>query len=211
MRSDDHLSDDLLIRAIDDELPEPEAAMTASHLSGCKECRQRYGRWTLLSRELESLVTGTAVTASREERESLSKGLEWRERKIAATRSPEKVLQRFGWGMAIAATLAIGVILTSYFKNTAGSVHPALTTSQNSATFNVDGEAFVPVPYSNSSLPLDAPHIVQMRVPVSSLLAAGVDFGPISSDVARNDGSVAADVLLGMDGQPLGVHVTGTE
>lgn len=211
MRSDDHLSDDLLIQAIDDELPEPEAAVTALHLSGCEECRQRYHGLALLSQELESVVASTAVNASREERESLSHALESRELKIADARSPGKVLQRFGWGMAIAATLAIGVMLAPHFKNAAGSANLAVTASQNSGTFNVDGEAFVPVPYSNSSLPLDAPHIVQMRVPVSSLLAAGVDFGPISSDLARNDDSVAADVLLGMDGQPLGVHVTGTE
>ncbi len=211
MRSDDHLTDSLLIRAIDDELPEPEAAVMASHLSACEECQQTYDRLALLSRELEFVVTGTSVNVSRQERESLNRKLEPRERKIVAARSPEKVLQRFGWGTAIAATLAIGVILAPRAKNIIGSTHPSLTASQNTATFSVDGEAFVPVPFSNSSLPLGAPHIVQMRVPVSSLLAAGVNFGPISSEVARNDASVVTDVLLGMDGQPLGVHVTGTE
>jgi hypothetical protein len=60
-------------------------------------------------------------------------------------------------------------------------------------------------------LPLNAPHIMQMRIPVSSLAAAGVSFEPSSSEVSPGDDSVLADVLLGIDGQPLGVHLTGVE
>src|SRR5690242_11464656 len=113
--------------------------------------------------------------------------------------------------MAIAAALAIGAILAPHVTNNSGSSHPTLSPSQSIGTLDVDGEPFVPLPYSNSSLPLNAPHIVQMRVPVASLRAAGVSFEPISSEVAREDGSILADVLLGIDGQPLGVRVTGVE
>jgi hypothetical protein len=42
---------------------------------------------------------------------------------------------------------------------------------------------------------------------VASLADAGVHFEAISNEVAGSNDSVLADVLLGIDGQPLGVHV----
>ncbi len=113
--------------------------------------------------------------------------------------------------MAIAATLAIGVTFAPRTKRVPKNNEPALVQAANTETFEMDGETFVALPYSNADLPLNAPHIVQMRVPVSSLAAAGVAFEPISSGVSAGEDSVLADVLLGIDGQPLGVHVTGVE
>jgi hypothetical protein len=75
----------------------------------------------------------------------------------------------------------------------------------------VDGESFIPLPYSNPDLPIAAHRIVQMQVPVSSLADAGVHFEAISSEVSSGDESVLADVLLGIDGQPLGIHVLGAQ
>jgi hypothetical protein len=82
---------------------------------------------------------------------------------------------------------------------------------QSGASFEVDGETFVALPYSNPDLPLTAPHIVRMQVPVASLADAGITFEPVSSEVSSPDRSVLADVLLGIDGQPLGVHVLNAE
>jgi anti-sigma factor RsiW len=53
MRNDDHLTDELLVMAIDDELPEPKAASAALHLSTCDECKQKYEQLAGLSSQLE--------------------------------------------------------------------------------------------------------------------------------------------------------------
>ena len=63
------------------------------------------------------------------------------------------------------------------------------------------------LPYSNPDLSVNASHVVQMQVPVSSLTDAGLSFEPGSAEQAEFDHSVLADVLVGADGQPLGVHV----
>jgi len=165
----------------------------------------------MLSSRLETLVGGIAIGASHSEREFLKKRLEPRQECSTSPHTAEKVLRRFGWGMAIAATLAIAITFAPHAKHVPIGDQPAPSQSRSIGTFEVDGETFVALPYSNADLPLNAPHIIQMRIPVSSLAAAGVTFQPISSEVSTGEDSVLADVLLGMDGQPLGVHVAGIE
>jgi anti-sigma factor RsiW len=211
MTSCDYLTNGLLAMAIDDELPASEAAVVGSHLSRCEECKQKYRELAMLSSRLETLIGGIATGASYSDRESLKQKLEPQQRSTLATHTPEKILKRFGWAMAIAATLAIGITFAPRTKHAPNNNEPALLQAANTESFEVDGETFVALPYSNADLPLNAPHIVQMPVPVSSLTAAGVAFEPISSEVSAGEDSVLADVLLGIDGQPLGVHVTGVE
>jgi hypothetical protein len=77
----------------------------------------------------------------------------------------------------------------------------------STGAFEIDGETFISLPFSNPDLPVNARRIVQMQVPVSSLAEAGIVVEPIANRVAQPDYSVLADVLLGLDGQPLAVHV----
>jgi hypothetical protein len=58
---------------------------------------------------------------------------------------------------------------------------------------------------------MSAPHIVEMQVPVASLASAGLFFEPVSNEAGAPERSVLADVLVGLDGQPLGVHVLSVE
>jgi len=67
------------------------------------------------------------------------------------------------------------------------------------------------LPYSNPDLPASAPRIVQMQVPVSSLANIGISMEPAVNEILNQDRTVLADVLLGADGQPLGVHVVSWE
>lgn len=211
MTSGEHVPNELLVRTIDDELPESETALVQAHVSQCQECKQRYQEMTLVSSRLETLLNSVAITASYSERESLKAGLDLQQQPSVAANSTQKSLRRFGWGMAIAATLAIGITFALHTKKVPHTDQPALSQSRGNETFEVDGETFVALPYSNADLPLSAPHILQMRIPVSSLASAGVTLEPVSSEVSPADDSVLADVLLGIDGQPLGVHVTGAE
>jgi hypothetical protein len=125
--------------------------------------------------------------------------------------APEKVMRRFGWGMAIAASLALGIIIAPKPKpQVSESTSLARVVPGASGAIEVDGESFITLPYSNPDLPSVAPRIVQMEVPISSLADIGISLEPISSQ-ANQDRSVLADVLLGADGQPLGVHVVSWE
>src|SRR5579884_1466361 len=153
MTKPDHLNNDLLIRAIDDELPESEMIRVELHLADCEQCRRAYNELRSLTLDLESFLATIPAQQS------------------PAVRAPE---------------------------------------AQSNA-FEVAGELFSPLPYSNPDLPIGAPHIVRMQVPVSSLSDAGIVFEPVSNQTLTADSSVLADVLLGMDGQPLGVHVLGVE
>jgi anti-sigma factor RsiW len=211
MTSGDHLTNALLVRAIDDELPESETALIKAHLSQCQGCKQKHQELAVVSSRVETLVGGLAIDTSPSERESLKKRLEPEQEPAVLVHSAENILRRFGWGIAIAATLAIGITFAPRTKHVSSANQPAAPQSHANATFEIDGEMFIALPYSNADLPLNAPHIMQMRIPVSSLAAAGVTFEPISSEVSPGEDSVLADVLLGIDGQPLGVHVRDVE
>lgn len=207
----DHLTNELLVRAIDDELPESETVLVTAHLSHCHQCKQKHQELTLVSSRLETLLGSLAVGASYRERDSLKGRLEPHQQPTFGAHGAEKVLRRFGWGMAIAATLAIGILFAPRKVDVPHTDQHTPPQSVGNETFEVDGETFVALPYSNADLPLNTPHIMQMRIPVSSLAAAGINFEPISSEVSQSGDSVLADVLLGIDGQPLGVHVTDVE
>jgi hypothetical protein len=206
MTKPDHLTDDLLIRAIDDELAGSEIAVVESHLSRCEECRQKLQALRSLSARVETAVMNVVPEQLPEHRESLVRALESREHGAASQRHTG--IRRFGWGMAIAASLALAVFFgTQWTHRTEINMSAGVRDAQATSAIEVDGETFIALPYSNPDLPMGAPHIVQMQVPVSSLADAGIVFEPISNRVAAPDRSVLADVLLGIDGQPLGVHV----
>ncbi len=114
------------------------------------------------------------------------------------------------WGLAAAAALAVGVLYLPppiRLGNGSKTVMPAMREGTSAAAFEIDGETFVSLPFSNPELPVNARRIVQMQVPVSSLAEAGIVLEPIANRVAQPDESVLADVLLGLDGQPVAVHV----
>lgn len=209
MKKPQHVSNELLVRFLDDEIGAHEASVIEQHLNTCAECRHRYHHLGGVSNAIESFVGSISPKYSGAERDALVVLLKTEVR--PSTRSSQKVFQRAAWGMALAASLALALILAPQFNRTPTKMFKTTADVQQSAPLlEVDGETFVPLPYSNPDLPVQT-HIVQMQVPVSSLADAGVHFEPISSEVTSSDESVLADVLLGIDGQPLGVHVLSFE
>lgn len=203
----DHLNNDLLIRAIDDELAEAEMIRVESHLAHCEQCRQAYNKLRGLTLDLESLLAAIPAQHSPEDRAAIEVRLDVPPR-LPVPRARQ--WQPVAWGLALAASLILGVFVAPHAWRSGKS--PAVRTPEaQSNSFEVAGELFSPLPYSNPDLPIGAPHIVRMQVPVSSLSDAGIAFEPVSNQTLTADSSVLADVLLGMDGQPLGVHVLGVE
>jgi hypothetical protein len=206
MTKQEHLTSGLLVKALDAELASAEAASVKEHLARCGECRRKYDDFQRASLAIESGLAAMPMRNLPGELESLRQKLEARQ--IARqTPAPEKVMWRFGWGMAIAASLAIGIVMMPKHKNTSnkGEIPRAAATLANA--IEVGGETFVPLPYSNPDLPVNETRIIEMQVPVSALSDVGIVIEPVSNRELGSDRSVLADVLMGTDGQPLGVHV----
>jgi hypothetical protein len=201
----ERLNWDLLVRAVDKELSRSEAEWVPEHIAVCADCRNECEAVGHVSFDLTSLVNSSVVSESVGDREQLAALKPIRQ-------TPSRVMRRFGWGMAIAATLAIGIIIAPKQRNvvTDGPVVEPATAAVSNA-IEVDGETFVALPYSNPDLPASAPRIVQMQVPVSSLANIGISTEPVTNEILNQDRTVLADVLLGADGQPLGVHVVSWE
>ena len=205
--TDGHLSNGVLVQFIDDELPAAEAAHAKKHLAQCPACSARYSELRRISSNFDEFVDSLRPSVRLAERQELSSKLD----RVSGTPVPHKSVQRpvrFGWwGLGAAAALTIGVLYLPSSIRTNGEAKSAPMAKQSTSAFEIDGETFVSLPFSNPDLPVNARRIVQMQVPVSSLAEAGIVVEPITSQVAQPDGSVLADVLLGLDGQPLAVHV----
>jgi anti-sigma factor RsiW len=206
MTKHDHLTGAVLVKAMDAELTSGEVASVMEHLAGCGECREKYEGFRRTSFVIESGVAATPVENPLGERESLRLSLEARQTVRRPGQSPERVMWRFGWGMAIAASLAVGIVMAPRNKSTADQQHNVQAAAFASA-IEVGGETFVPLPYSNPDLPVNESRIVEMQVPVSALNDIGIVLESVSNRESASERSVLADVLMGADGQPLGVHV----
>jgi Putative zinc-finger len=205
--TDGHLPNGLLVQFIDDELPPAQTAEAAAHLAQCPACSNRYAELRRVSSSFDDFVESLSPSVRPSERHQLASKLD-RPNGNAASRKAAKGPVRLGWwGLAAAAALAVGVLYLPSSIATKGESKSASTVNESTSAFEIDGETFVSLPFSNPNLPVNARRIVQMQVPVSSLAQAGIVVEPITNQVAQPDRSVLADVLLGLDGQPLAVHV----
>jgi hypothetical protein len=207
MTKQEHLTSGLLVKAMDAELTNAEATVVKEHLERCGECRQKYNDFRRASVAIESGLAAIPVRTQLGEREGLRQKLEARQTTRQINQTPERVMWRFGWGMAVAASLALGIVMMPKHKDKTNPVEIVQETATLTNAIEVGGETFVPLPYSNPDLPVNESRIVEMQVPVSALNDIGIVLEPVSSREARSDGSVLADVLMGTDGQPLGVHI----
>jgi len=208
----EHIPDERLIQLLDDEVIGGEAAAVETHLAGCEACRERFSELRRVSSSFDSFISSLRPEYSVSERQHLVQKLD-----RAAVKTPDTESRPswkwMGWAMTAAATLALGIWLLPQRKVAVeqGATATSHISPIASSTFEVDGETFVALPYSNPGLPLSAPHIVQMQVPVSSLADAGIYVEPIGNSMSAPDRAVLANVLLGLDGQPLGVHVLAAD
>lgn len=205
-----HLTNEVLIRFLDEEMSAGEATQIEAHLTVCEECKARYRELGAISVRVEGLVSAVPASIAAEERELLASQMQ-RSKTAESPRRFAHYASRAGWSLAVAAGLALALVFLPARHEANVSPMPGAVDTGRPQTFQVSGETFVALPYSNAELPMSAPHIVEMQVPVSSLSEAGVIFEPVSLEQANPDRAVLADVLFGTDGEPLGVHVIGEE
>lgn len=210
MKQDEHLTHELLVSALDDELLPEEAAAAERHFAQCETCKREYETLRTLSVRLGAVVSCSEGHAGNEMRARLSAAMESCEEATVAARPPRRTLRTLGWGTAIAAGVAVAILSISWAARHGATPGAQTTMQASNGTINVGGETFLPLPYSNPDLPVGAPRIVEMQVPIVALADAGVSFEPISTEAANSDGSVLADVLIGLDGEPMGIHVLST-
>lgn len=211
MKMPDHLTDNLLVRAIDGELSLSEISLVESHLPGCDVCKRRHAAILRVSGHIESLIAAVVPETCPADRRALLRSLETAPASEIALKNRSKTMQTMWWSAGIAAALLLAVLFVSERVHTRAQNRGIVSMYSPGTTLQVDGETFIPLPYSNPDLPITAPHIVEMQVPVSSLASAGLVFEPVSSGSPDTERSVLADVLMGIDGQPLGVHVLTVE
>jgi hypothetical protein len=207
----DHLPNGMLVQFIDDELSPAEAAEAERHLAHCSPCGHRYAELRRVSSSFDGFIESLRPAFDVSERQELASKLDGADAR-GSSRSTSKPGWKLGWwGLAAAAALAVGVLYlpSSTQLGTGSKVLPIA--KESASAFEIDGETFVSLPFSNPELPVNARRIVQMQVPVSSLTAAGIVLEPIENQVAQPDRSVLADVLLGLDGQPVAVHVVSLD
>ena len=218
-----HLTNDLLVRHLDDELSPSELLLVESHLLACEECRMNFGTLRKTAGGVDDFFLSLQPDFMESERAVLAKALALQQSQARLEPSTAGgkswfAIGRHQWAAALAASVAAGVLYLGVNLWQAGhrGSEPVLgdrAAGQTSAltSFDIDGETFWALPYSNPDLPVSAPRVVQMEVPVASLADAGIMVEPVANRAAAPDRSVLADVLLGLDGQPVGVHVLSTD
>ena len=213
-----HLSDDLLIRHLDDELSPPEILVVEPHLRDCGECRASFAEFRKAAGAADDFFLSSQPQYFGSERIALAQALNRNSAPVHGARAPVSLggkgaasaLRRFSWAAGLAACLAAGFYFSTTHRQTATS-SPGLSANATVASYDIDGEKFWALPYSNPDLPVNAPRIVEMEVPIASLADAGIFVAPLASRAAAPGDAVLADVLLGIDGQPVGVHVLSAD
>ena len=209
MTGDTHLGMAELLRALDGELAPAEVDAVEHHLDTCGACRAKLREVGAACAAIDETLLRAAPPAAADARarSRLAQDLQARENG-GATNGSFSVwpLHSRLWSSGIAAAALAGglaLVLASSHVTIAPST-PGLSNSM----LQVNGETFVALPYSNRDLAEGAaPRIVEMQLPASQLVNAGVVFEAVSSAASDPDQTVRADVLLGADGEPLGVHV----
>ena len=174
----EHLSDEMLLRYLDGELPGRGAA--ESHLETCTECHERYERLCGVSLALadysESLVERNPPTA---QRTALQQAIRNGPRVAAPARKPIVMV------LAIAADVLLLIGVAALLRKSPPVAPPQLASYGD----------FIALPYSDENLSQEGGVVVQVEVPRSALLLAG---RPANGD--DTGARVKAEVLVGADG-----------
>lgn len=204
-----HLTHETLVRAFDGELPPDERLEFEQHLGVCADCLEEFDRIADLSSDVARLVDRPSVARTRQTREQLAEKMA-----VSASNGQSKGLRSrlVPWAAAAAALIALVSGAGVYFiathsrslsrKAQAGIELPGTESLVDSADL-----PFIQLPYSNPALPLESEQIVRVNMRLSDLASTGV----ITMAAPASDAWVQADVLLGMDGEPYGIHLLENE
>jgi anti-sigma factor RsiW len=185
------LSDELLLRTVDGELPPGEAAEVRKHLQACPECLARFRSVQDVSAALAQYSDTVPEPADAvNSRAALLAAL--REKEI---REPMPA-RSAGWLRMVPALAALVLVTTAVLmwkQPGRRIVSPQPSPVQRASDRAVN--PFIALPYSDENLSPEGAVVIQVEVPRSALLLAGM---PVTASQA--DGLVKAEVVLGADG-----------
>ena len=176
----DHLPDELLLRYLDRELDPELAREFEAHVSACAECGARLDALRAVSLAIDDYGAATRDRrADGGQREALAAALE---RNGRARRAAP--LLSLG---ALAAALILVLVLRpgNGLRRDAGPVRNG----------GRDLTPFIALPYSDENLSQEGAVVLQVEVPRSALLLAG-----IPGAEGGSGGRVKAEVVVGADG-----------
>jgi hypothetical protein len=205
-----HISDDLVARALDEELSIDERLFVERHLAACPTCRERRRQWAELSDRVQDCVLAAHVSIPASSRECLAAAVG-----VPVSATPADVRRR-RWVLPQAA--AVAAVACLVVLGSAGVFWKAgpwagkradLQANRAAVADDIRGDDgdFIPLPYSAEAIP-GSERIVRVELPVSDLVAEGL-LSPAAVDGAAmyGDGWVLADVAVGLDGQPAGIRL----
>jgi anti-sigma factor RsiW len=205
-----HIPDELVAKAVDEELTIDERLFVERHLAACPTCRERRRQWAELSDRVQDCVLATEVSVSSLSRECLaaSVGVE-ANASSAEVRRRRWILPRAGAVAAVACLVVLGS--AGVFWKTGPwaltRTDPAANRAAAVDDIRWDNGDFIPLPYSADAVP-GSERIVRVELPVSALAEQGIlPAGALDSAAMYGDGWVLADLAVGLDGQPSGIRL----
>jgi anti-sigma factor ChrR (cupin superfamily) len=178
----EHLSNELLLRHLDAELPAEERPAIEQHLEACAECRDRTARLRAVSGAIEDYSTGLLDSPSAgPQRRALMAALEARAARPAFP-AAKKVQAALAVAACLVLALAISLVISQQPKRPASPPQMA-------------EDVFIALPYSDENLSSEGAVVLQVELPRSAVALAGM---PVSDGPA--DGRVKAEVVVGADG-----------
>jgi hypothetical protein len=225
-----HLTHEEMVRLIDGELDAIAQARVETHLANCAECLKRYEDLAEFSGALNHAIETVLVPVPAAARPRLEAAMEqrasipalrpipwWQWAAMAAglalvflllgqmrTRQPERDFQETHAKMEPAPTVpAAPAPITAKKPSVARAKHALPTAARPVNDDSTFENAFIRLPYSDPSLPVNTADIVRVEIPLSALASSGV----VRTQPGTADTLVKADVLLGLDGQPSAIRL----
>ena len=176
----DHLSDELLLRFLDGELRTGPA-----HLEACSQCRRRLARMGDVTEAIEDCSASlTDAQPAERQRQALLAAMDGGGREPMARLAPtrRRTMAAVLPACAAAVVLAAGTLW----------LRPRSTAPPESAA---SGNGFIALPYSDENLSPEGAVVLEVEVPRSALLLAGMPAGE-----SHSNGRIKAEVVVGADG-----------
>ncbi|HXE14406.1 MAG TPA: zf-HC2 domain-containing protein [Bryobacteraceae bacterium] len=217
-----HLTYEEMVRLIDSEIDTAAQARVETHLANCAECLKRYEDLAEFSETLSHAIETIPVAVPAAAHQRLEAAMEQR-----AGITPMRPIRWWQWA-AVAAGLVVTLFLLHSRRSSFVRVEPAAPANTEPApvvaksnpvearpvspvavhhkprqqSSNLDN-AFIRLPYSDPSLPINTADVIRVEIPLSALASSGV----IRTQPGTADALVKADVLLGLDGQPSAIRL----
>lgn len=236
MREESHLTDGLLVKALDGELTEPEKIDVEIHLAGCQECLDRLDRWADISTEIARVVDAVPVPAARQSHDRLIHAMATAPDLRATSQTRALKRRTLAWVATLAACIAVATLFSIRLTRRSLNGAPAAIQTDGGRHSSPSAIAHIrpdqPVKRrtvlarnkaaekSNSTagtaavgfwpLPYSDPALPVDSADVLRVrvrLSALTAAGVVTGAPISDDPWVQADVLLGADGEPRGIRL----